>query len=204
MFRHFSFEPASRPPSLDDDADRLAMNLSPTEPALPFNPPPPPASLPCDLGDLAQKLDEDLRVELDPAYDIPCCQPLARPQDTFPFQHSYSRLTTATLRMQRQANTRMQCSSSHAKDLSLLVQKMIDDEEQCRIGDTKLRPPLSPTTSDDDDEGVDMDYEPSTPEELRQYRLNFRRSGDRLDGCTMVARSVRMRKKSRVTKRSSK
>jgi hypothetical protein len=217
MFRDFSFEPASQHPQYRHEADRAAMNLSPTSMprfAPPASPPTPP---PCPVGELAARFDQHtLRVEVDPAYRFPLeNEPLTPPDDdaAFPSESqlgkaprpTYSRLSTATLRMQRQANMRWQCTAAHSKDISQLVQRMVEDEDQCCVSDAKpIIPAPNTTCGADQDEGLDMDYTPPSPP---LYPLKFRRSGDRLTGGVCVSRNVRMRKssskESRVTKRSS-
>ena len=207
LFRDFSFESASSLPSAVFDAERAAMNVSPTSlPSfkhVPTRLPTPPPT----VGDLTQAFDQHtLHIYPD--------EPLTSPSDEIAFPAhlhdpcprgpAYSRLDSATLRMQRQANVRMQCSASHTKDISVLVQSMIEDGDQCNICDPKSRSSssASSTVDEDEDEGVDMEYEPSSEPHF-SYALNFRRSGERVAGCATVSRTVRIRKKSRVMKRSS-
>ncbi|ORY16647.1 hypothetical protein BCR34DRAFT_622341 [Clohesyomyces aquaticus] len=227
LFRDFSFEAASRHPSTAaHEAERAQMNVSPT--SIPFATPPPsaPARLPtpppCTMGELAQRFhQQSLRVNTNsfyhssyPSYWTPACfeVPLTPPGDDCSFsaqQSPYPALSSTELRQQRQANTRMQCSSTHIKDISMLVQRMVDDRDQCLIRDSKS-PSTSPSSSPSPsmssnyDEGVDMAYSPTGADELPLFPLKFRRSGERLHGQAMVSRSVRMRKKSKVMKRSSK
>lgn len=208
MFRDFSFD-AARPSSVHD-AERAAMNVSPMSnpPGYFTRLPTPP---PCSMGELAQRLDQQ-SLRVDPAYKFPNEEPPTPPSDQVSFstslhelpqRPSYSRITTATLRMQRQANVRMQCSSSHIDDISTLVQRMIEDEDQCNICEPKSPISTSSSSNADEDEGVDMDYSPPSPREPPLPTLKFRRSGDRLNGCASVTKSVRMRKKSKIAKRSS-
>ncbi|KAF2182504.1 hypothetical protein K469DRAFT_586106 [Zopfia rhizophila CBS 207.26] len=214
MFRNFAFEAASRHPSSVLEAERSAMNVSPT--STPFPPPPQqtrlPTPPPCSMRELAQKFNRhNLRVEVDPAYEVPpFYEPLTPPSDDFAFpvdseyprEAPYSCLSPAEFRLQRQANTQMQCSPSHIKDISLLVGRMIEEGDQCCVYDSKPRTWLNSSEADED-EGVDMDYNPPMSWERPPYTLKLRRSGDRLSGQAMVSKSVRMRKRSRAVKRTS-
>jgi len=172
------------------------------------------------MGDLAQRFHQHtLHVEVDPAYHFRARyvdEPLTPPGDDFAFagllDHQpqqpslYPRLSATLLRRQRESNTRMQCSPAHLEDISLLVQRMVEDGDQCRICDSKSRPSSNAFSSDDDDdddEGVDMDYTPPSPQEPRVRSLKFRRSGDRLNGAA-VTKNVRMRRRSGIVKRLSK
>lgn len=202
MFRAFSFDAASR------DVDRTC-NVSPFSPSQrPARPPTPP---PCSMLDLAHKF-VNIEVDASPRYRS-CYDPPTPPSDDFAFpaelldtppQSSlYPRLSAGTLRKQRQANTRMQCSPAHLDDISMLVQHMIDVGDQCRVCDSKSHT-SSNASSSDDDEGVDVDCGPPAPQEPHVYTLKFRRSGDRLNASAAVSKSVRMRRKSGITKRASK
>ncbi|KAF2476062.1 uncharacterized protein BDR25DRAFT_339930 [Lindgomyces ingoldianus] len=225
IFRDFSFGPASRHPSSFHEAERAAMNVSPT--STPLAPPLYPARLPtpppCSIGELAQRFNQQsLRVDTSSSYRIPTFYelPLTPPSDDFVFpadapqQSPYSFPSPVALRQQRQANMRMQCSPSHIRDISILVQRMVEEGDQCHICDSKSRtspspspfpsPPSSNSSNADEDEGVDMEYSPLAPKDSPLSTLKFRRSGDRLNGQAMVAKTVRMRKKSKVMKRSSK
>ena len=166
------------------------------------------------MGELAHRFrHHNLRVDTHPPYRIPiAAEPLTPPSDelAFPIVHgetsdqacAYPGLSPAALREQRQASTRMQCSPSHIKDISLLVQRMIEAGDQCRLCHFKPAP-SPPASLSEEDEGVDMDYEPDAPDHHPSFTLKFRRSGERLNGQAMVAKSVRMRKKSKVTKKKS-
>lgn len=202
MFRDFSFDPASR------EVDRTCTVSPFSHSQHPARPPTPP---PCSMLDLAHKF---LNIEVDssPRYRS-CHDPPTPPSDDFAFpvelldtpqqSYLYPRLSAGTLRKQRQANTRMQCSPSHLEDISMLVQQMIEVGDQCRICDSKSHT-SSNASSSDDDEGVDVDFGPSAPQEPHVYTLKFRRSGDRLNASAAVSKSVRMRRKSGITKKSSK
>jgi len=211
MFRDFSFE-ARHPAAVDVATDRAAMNVSPTtmQPAEYFAPLPPTSSSLGDLVDIFDQQTLQVNVDLDPSYDIPSADESVEP---------YSRVSTAALRMQRQTNTRLQCRTSHVKDLRVLVQKMVEEDDQCQVSDstsptstssTSETASLSTTTTtttttttsvSDEDEGVDMEYNSPNPEDGRFYALKFRRSGERLPGCSAVSKTARMRKKPRAIKR---
>ncbi|KAF2246501.1 hypothetical protein BU26DRAFT_520962 [Trematosphaeria pertusa] len=203
IFRDFSFESART-------AEPAAVSVCPTSIA----PAPPPARLPtpppCSVGDLAHALtQQSLRVQVDPSCRF-ACEPLTPPSDELAFpaelldrpqQLASQRLASATLRMQRQANTKMQCTSSRIKDISLLV-RMIEERDQCRICEPKSSTPPSPPLSDED-EGVDMEYTPSDPKDALRFELPFWRAGEKPNnnGCARVSKGVRMRKRSTVPRR---
>lgn len=213
MFRDFSFDAPSRRPSSQHAADSSASSVSPTS-MLPL-PYPLPARLPtpppCSIGELTEALGQhDLRIVVDSSFKA-ANEPLTPPSDDVAFPNellprspplSTERLNSATLRMQRQANVRMQCSSEHRKDISSLVKKMIDVGDQCRLCIPKSRTPTPPPASEYD-EGVDMDYTPSDSKAEMRFMLSVCRSGERPDGCARVTKSVRMRKKSRTLKKLS-
>jgi hypothetical protein len=218
MFRDFSFDPVSPPSFSAYEADRAAMNVSPTsQPETRqhyFTRPPTP---PCTIGDLASKLNQQsLRIDTSvqdccsgpptPISDDERAKPLHAPRPT------YSRVSASLLRMQRQSSSRMQCSPSHVRDIARLVQ-MIEVEEQCTIADVTSRSSSTSTTTTTSsssststcDEGVDMEYD--APREgvealisMPQYRADSIR-----DSCVRVPRPVRMRRRTthRVEKRSA-
>ena len=215
MFRHFSFESSTslHPSSSYIEHQRAAMNVSPT--SIPFACAPPMQtrlSTPplCSLGDLAQRFNRhNLRVEVpQPSQPASFIEPLTPPtsesgDSTFSDSSlssspsSYSTVSFAHLRSKRQAHTQLQCSPSHIRDISLLVERMIDQREQCLIrrgSEARITPCSSPIETDDD-EGVSMDYTPPGPQENPRLALKYRRSGDRLNGHACVTKSVRMRKK---------
>ncbi|KAF2865111.1 hypothetical protein BDV95DRAFT_587336 [Massariosphaeria phaeospora] len=215
LFRDFSFEPASRLPLSVHEAERVAMNVSPTSPP-PFAPPRRHARLPtpppCPVGELAQRMT--LHLEIDPQYQVASAyEPLTPPSDDICFHTEalercqppfYSHISSAIVRMQRQATTRKQTSPSHMKDLAALVEKMIEDEEQCNICDSKSRTPSTSSASDmDGDEGIDMDCTPSTDASFR-HPVPLHRSTDRSTGYSFVSKKPRMRKQVRAMKRSPK
>jgi hypothetical protein len=105
---------------------------------------------------------------------------------------TYSRVSASLLRMQRQSNARLQCSSAHVRAISKLV-KMIDEEKQCTVSDSASR--TSSTCSED--EGVDMEYDTASQGIEALVRMPIWRAGDRRDSCTRVTKPVRMRKRCR-------
>jgi hypothetical protein len=197
LFRDFSFDAPSRLPA-HQHAEGAALSVSPTSTSLHFFPARPPTPPPCDVDDLAYALTkQDLRVVVDPKFRA-CYEPLTPPSDDDAFekhlparpQLSTARMNSATLRMQRQANVRMQSSLAHIKDISSLVDKMIQ-VDQCNVWEPKSKP--QPPAATDEDEGVDMDYTPTAKEQLR-FMLPFYRAGDRVDGSTRVSKRPRMRR----------
>lgn len=198
LFRDFSFD---TPSSLPDHFYTDAASPTSTSPQLfPTRLPTPP---PCDVNDLVHALDkQDLRVVVGPTFAA-SYEPLTPPSDndTFanhlpppPPQLSTARMNSATLRMQRQANVRLQSSAAHIKDISSLVEKMIEAEDQCKLHHPKSKPSsLSLPSACDMDEGVNMDYAPTAKEQIRSM-LPFYRAGDRIDGSTRVSKKPRMRR----------
>lgn len=209
MFKNFSFEAASRHPSALD-SDRAYMNVSPTSSPYPYTmnetrPPTPPA---VTMGELAQRFSEqNLHVEVDPRIQrTSYFKPLTPPFDDVSFQidsahssqyTSYTSLSPAAIRLQRQANMRLQCSATHVKDISSLVERMVERGEQCMI----CSPPgpkgrLSSTSSGaKEDEDVRTGIRRSSTSELPTYTLKYRRSGELLSSQACVSKSVRLRKK---------
>jgi hypothetical protein len=210
LFRDFSFQAAS--PSLAaHEAERALMNCSPT--SMPTSPQHahsrPPTPPPCTIGDLAQILDSH-------SLFVSTCRPqhasAAPPTppseaDTFPTEQlhhqgprpTYCRTSATIMRMQRQANSRLQCSSSHARDLSKLV-RMIQQKEQCNVSDSPFRTTSMPAVHGDagDDEGIDMDYDCSLRVTEPQYSRPLYSAGDRRDSRVRVTKNVRMRKRSNL------
>ncbi|CAN9331907.1 unnamed protein product [Alternaria alternata] len=223
MFRDFSFDPASSPDYSFYEAERAAMNVSPTSPAMdPHYSPNRPPTPPCTMGDLAVQLNQQsLRIDtntntrcyplgpLTPASDDDECAPSTKQEQQA--RPTYSRVAASVLRMQRQQNSRMQCSPSHARDLSKLV-KMIEEEQQCTVNEPSSRTSSTSSTStcplvpSKDDEGVDMDYDAPAQAAEGLFGMPVWRAGDRRDSCVRVTRPVRMRKRSKgngVCKRTS-
>lgn len=192
MFSAFSFD--HRPPA-QHEAERAAMHLSPTSmPPDSFakSPSPPPS-----VDRLAHMLDcHSLHVEVDPAYESPAPDhddPASSSASLAAKAHrpsTYSRAATAALRKKRQSNARKHCSSSHLKDVSDLVERMVEHEDQCHVAEPRSPPLLPASPGADPDEGVDMDH---NPDDLL-FTLPFRRSGDNVNRCAAVTKRVRMRR----------
>jgi hypothetical protein len=209
MFRDFSFDPVSSPVYSIYEAERAAMNVSPTsrirEPSQFLHRPLTP---PCTMGDLAVQLNQQcLRIDtnvrcypsgpLTPgSEDDEGASPTEQIQQERP---TYSRVAASVLRMQRQASSRMQCSSSHVSDISKLV-KMIEEEEQCSVSEPSSRTPSTSATSRSSaggDEGCNMDYDIPAQGIEALVGMPAWRSGDRRESCIRVTKPVRMRKRSK-------
>jgi hypothetical protein len=195
MFRGFSFDPASSLSHSQYEADRAAMNVSPTsKPAAHddyINRAPTP---PCTIGDLASKLNEQSLC----IHARPTLASSTPPGDDYTTeqlrQPVYSRLSASLLRMQRQSSSRMQCTSSHVRDISRLV-RMIQEEEQCTVNDDSSRT-SSTSTSTASDEAIDMNYDvPAQGVEALAGSLHWGADGRRASS-VRVTKTVRMRKRS--------
>ncbi|KAJ4375442.1 hypothetical protein N0V86_006973 [Didymella sp. IMI 355093] len=209
LFRDFSFG-ASSPSLADHEAERALMNCSPTSiPTTPeraySRPPTPP---PCTMGDLAQLMGgQKLFISTSRSQHTPAGPPTPPSEDdTFPAEQldpqasrpTYCRASASIMRMQRQANSRLQCCSSQARDISRLV-RMIQDEEQCTVSDTDARSAsasASATVAAGDDEGIDMDYDCSLRVTEPLFSRPPYRAGDRHNDSVRVSKNVRMRKRS--------
>lgn len=154
------------------------------------------------MADLALILDGQ-RLFVGPALAAPSTPPADA--DTFPTeqldQHprpTYCRASASIMRMQRQANSRLQCCSSQARDISKLV-RMIQQEDQCSVSESSPAP--APVTVQGGDEGIDMDYDcPLRVPEPLYYSRPMHRAGDRPNDSARVSKSVRMRKRSSTAK----
>lgn len=222
MFRDFSFNPASPPAYRDYEADRAAMNVSPTSqpPSGSYHHLSRPPTPPCTIGDLASKLNQQsLRIDstlaslqssqppTPPSYEEPI-----EPLDPASPRPTYSRVSASLLRMQRQSSSRMHCSSSHVRDISRLV-RMIEEEEQCNLNQDASRSSSTSTASSsasssgalDGDEGVDMEYDISSHNIEALVGMQQWRASDKRDCCIRVTKPVRMRKRSgnKIEKRRS-
>lgn len=216
LFRDFSFD-APSPSLADHEAERALMNCSPTSkpttPAHAFSRPLTPP--PCTMGDLAQLLGgQNLFVSTSRSQHIPAGPPTPPSEDdTFPTHQldpqaprpTYCRASASIMRMQRQANTRLQCCSSQARDISRLV-RMIQDEEQCNVGESPASTSASHSASTPaatrpaDDEGIDMDYDCSLRASEPLFSRPLYRAGDRHNDSARVSKTVRMRKRSSLAK----
>lgn len=212
LFRDFSFQAPPSPLLADHEAERALMNCSPTSlpttPAHPYSRPLTPP--PCTMGDLAQLLGgQNLFISTSRAQPMAAGPPTPpSEQDTFPTEQldplaarpTYCRASASIMRMQRQANSRLQCCSSQARDISRLV-RMIQDEEQCNVADTASRSAsTSAVTQAGDDEGIDMDYDCSLRVTEPLFSRPLYRAGDRHNDSVRVSKTVRMRKRSSTAK----
>ena len=212
MFRTFSFNPPVSPAYSVYEAER-ALDVSPTSraesPKQFLTRPPTP---PCTIGDLAAQLNQQcLRIDTNarcypdgPLTPVSDDDGSASPNQDRP---TYSRVTASLLRMQRQQSSRMQCNSSHVRDISKLV-KMIEHQEQCTVSDSASSSRTSSTSSASsaNDEGVDMDYDTPTQAIEPLVGMPAWRAGEHGETCIRVTKTVRMRKRSRenaVCKRRS-
>jgi hypothetical protein len=209
LFRDFSFGAASMPLQADHEAERAAMNCSPTSkpahtdmlryptsPSRPLTPPP------CTMGDLAQILTQHC-LTIDTSQPASVCHqgPPTPPsdcddQDPRP---TYSRISSSVLRMQRQANSRLQCSSSQASRISNLV-RMLEQQDQCTLSSPSSSAPTSTSASTcGDDEAISMDYHCplSASAPAFQFQQPLWRAADRRDNCVRVTKTVRMRRRSK-------
>lgn len=205
LFGDFSF--AAPSPSLaDHEAERVLMNCSPTSlPSAPSDTRPP--TPPCTIGDLAQLLrGQNLIIDTATArMHTPANGPPTPPSDTESFseqqqqqqQHAprptYCRASASIMRMQRQANARLQCCSTQVRDISRLV-RMIQDEEQCSVSESISPSPLAAPASDD--EGIDMDYDCALRAAEPLFSRPLYRAGERHNDNARVSKNVRMRKRS--------
>jgi hypothetical protein len=156
---------------------------------------------PCTIGDLASKLNQQslciharqtLASSTTPPGDDYATEQLRQPV--------YSRLSASLLRMQRQSSSRMQCTSSHVRDISRLV-RMIEEEQQCTVNDDLSRTSStssssSSSTSTASDEAIDMNYDaPAQGVEALASAPQWRADG-RPASSVRVTKTVRMRKRS--------
>ncbi|KAF2623054.1 hypothetical protein BU25DRAFT_414805 [Macroventuria anomochaeta] len=211
LFRDFSFDAAS--PSLaDHEAERALMNCSPTSksttPEHPYSRPLTPP--PCTMSDLAQLMGgQNLFISTSRSQNTPVGPPTPPSEDdTFPTEQldphaprpTYCRASASIMRMQRQANSRLQCCSSQARDISKLV-RMIQEEEQCNVNEPAVRSASTVATVESvDDEGVDMDYDCSLRVTVPLFSRPLYRAGDRHNDNVRVSKNVRMRKRSSTAK----
>ena len=205
MFRNFSFEAASQHP-LAVDPDRACANVSPTStpdpPSRDQNHPPTPPAV--SMGELALRFGEQ-NLEVDPRYQgTSIFEPAAPSDEDFLFstdpensnRHlSYASLSPAAIRQQRQANMRLQCSASHARDISSLVERMVNNGEQCVICTPRAsRSGLLPAKSDFEEDDY-ASVKQSTHSDGTTYALKYRRSGDILSNQACVSKNIRLRRK---------
>ena len=187
----------------EDTMSRTSRSVSPCSPTSAF--PPPRFSmtdLAAQFGDARIRSDSRIFTDSCAAYanmdddadwsipsieeegDEEVAEPLSRSR-TFPTRaHSPSRRT------QRQANSRLLCSSAHRKELVALVGRMVERKEQCSIS-----PPET------EDEGYNSASElpqsrRSSAATVRSTRpeMSYRRNSDMRTSGTCVSKDVRLRK----------
>ena len=162
------------------------------------------------MGDLAQLMGEqNLFVSTSRSQDTPAGPPTPpNEHDTFPTEQldprasrpTYCRASARMMHMQRQADSRLQCCSSAARDISKLV-RMIQQEEQCNVSEPATRSAsTSSTVESGDDEGIDMDYDCSLRVTEPLFSRPLYRAGDRHNDSVRVSKNVRMRKRSSTAK----
>ncbi|KAF2234384.1 hypothetical protein EV356DRAFT_501950 [Viridothelium virens] len=97
-------------------------------------------------------------------------------------------------RAQRQDSIRLQTETSHLREISSLVQRMVDSGDQCSLcRPTSSHSERSNTPPEDDDDVVSMGL--NTHESAaRRHNLPYRRSNEVLRGRPGVTKDVRMRK----------
>ncbi|KAI9703038.1 MAG: hypothetical protein M1820_006029 [Bogoriella megaspora] len=98
-------------------------------------------------------------------------------------------------RSQRQDSTRMQTDDFHLREISTLVQRMVDNSEQC----TLCRPSTShsersETPEEETDEGLLPIGENESERPAKRPQLQFRRSCEALRARPGVSKGIRMRK----------
>jgi len=156
------------------------------------------------MGELALRFGEQ-NLEVDPRYQgTSFLEPAAPSDEDFLFgtdpensnRHlSYASLSPAAIRQQRQANMRLQCSASHARDISSLVERMVNNGEQCVICVPRAsRSGLLPAMSDFEEDDY-ASVKQSTRSDGTTYTLKYRRSGDVLSNQACVYKNIRLRQK---------
>ncbi|KAF2751591.1 hypothetical protein M011DRAFT_464313 [Sporormia fimetaria CBS 119925] len=120
---------------------------------------------------------QSLYIEVDPTYDLASYASNLSNNGNREMP-TYSRISAASLRLQRQANARRHCSSSHLQDVSELVQRMIEDENQCDVCQPSSHCTSSETSSSsaEEDEGVNMKFADA---DMGGHRLLGWTSGER-------------------------
>lgn len=206
---NFSFD-SPRSPSIDSNSNTLSTrdtsrSVSPCSPTGPFTPPR------FSVTDLAasfanSRLRHDSQIcydscesyanmDDDAGWEIPAAEendfPEVARSRTFPSRpHSPSR------RMQRQVNTRLLCSMSHAKDIASLVSRMVDCKEQCNVSSGTA------TSSIEEDEGYNSSEttlcqsrrSSMAPSKVSRSGLEYRRSSDFKTTGAYVSKAMRFRK----------
>ncbi|KAF4301914.1 hypothetical protein GTA08_BOTSDO09592 [Botryosphaeria dothidea] len=203
MFESFSFQAASRHPSSldhdDDDYHYHDLSISPTS-----SPVSEQLESSMSVAELsrrfgAQNIGTDLYQTPASPFELPApwtdhddwtltsaSSPTSSyfPEDAFP--------DPATIRARRQAHTQLQCSEAHMRDISSLVQKMIESGDQCKLATRNDSVVSSDCGDDDDDEGYEMPRSNSSPAISKSLR--YRRSGEVLSTAA-VSKNIRFRRR---------
>lgn len=95
--------------------------------------------------------------------------------------------------MARQLNTRLLCSSSHAKDIAALVEQMVESKEHCNVSESTM------IKNDVDDEGYDSGSGSNATSRrsslaVQRSRMDYRRTSDMKAGGARVCKAVRQKK----------
>jgi len=123
------------------------------------------------------------------------------PYSSSPLDYSQSYASSQQyVRSQRQANSRLQCDPSRAREISTLADRITaTSNDQCyvcqpQLQSTYIHPDPEPNYDADefDDEGIDM-----TSEDVPSLDLSYRRSTDFTPTEGRVQRQIRIRKKTR-------
>lgn len=121
-------------------------------------------------------------------------------------------MSASALRAQRQANIRLLSDTSHLQELHALVERMVDDRDQCRVcADTTTSAPCSPTSSTSsvrsafsaaesprmEDEGFGDEMDQDETGRAEDDSLNYRRSGELGVPATVpcVRKDIKVRKR---------
>ncbi|PPJ49875.1 hypothetical protein CBER1_05022 [Cercospora berteroae] len=108
-----------------------------------------------------------------------------------------------TRRMARQVNTRLLCSTAHAKDIEALVSRMVDSKEHCNVvgSSTSSESTKRSVETMNDDEGYDSGSGLSAATSRRsslavqRSRMDYRRTSDlKSAGGARVSKAVRQKK----------
>ncbi|KAM3425564.1 hypothetical protein BST61_g7511 [Cercospora zeina] len=144
-------------------------------------------------------MDDDDAAWAIPAVNEDYSYPMSRTRTLPQRPHSPTR------RMARQMNTRLLCSTTHAKDIATLVSRMVDSKEHCNVvgsSSTTLSDPMSRSAeSINDDEGYDSGSGRSAATShhsslaVQRSRVHYRRTSDlKIGGGARVSKAVRQKK----------
>lgn len=100
-------------------------------------------------------------------------------------------------RMQRQVNTRLLCSMSHAKDISSLLDKMLEEKEQCNVlSQSTLSAPVEVDEGyNSSDAATGLSESRRSSIAISRSRMEFRRSSELKSTCARVSKPVQVRKR---------